>query len=194
MEKVREAVGPYVDLALDLHGAFNLPDALRLSKDLEHLNLLWLEDPVRWESGNVDALAKVCRQSNIPICTGEILYGVSRHRELIVKQACDILEPDIPCSGGPIEIRRIAEMADMYYMSIAPHNMASAITAVAAADICAAIPNFLALEYHSRNIPLWSNMLSLKNPIRDGYITVPDGPGLGVELDEEAIAEHLPRR
>ena len=184
--------GPYVDLALDLHGSYNLPDSLGLCRDLEHLNLLWLEDPVRWEWGNVEALAKICSKSKIPICTGEILYGAHRHRELIVKQACDILEPDIPRSGGPIEIRRIAEMAEMYHMSIAPHNMASAITAVAATHICATIPNFLALEYHSGNIPLWSEMLSLKNPIRDGYITVPDGPGLGVELDEEAIAEHLP--
>ena len=70
--------------------------------------------------------------------------------------------------------------------------MASAITAIAAAHICATIPNFLALEYHSGNIPLWSTMLNLKNPIREGYIMVPDGPGLGVELDEDAIAEHLP--
>jgi L-alanine-DL-glutamate epimerase-like enolase superfamily enzyme len=114
------------------------------------------------------------------------------HRELIIKQACDLLEPDIPRSGGAIEIRRIAEMAEMYYMSIAPHNMASTITAIGAAHICSTIPNFLALEYHSHNIPLWSNMLKIKNPIQQGYITVPDGPGLGIELDEQIIAEHLP--
>jgi L-alanine-DL-glutamate epimerase-like enolase superfamily enzyme len=77
-------------------------------------------------------------------------------------------------------------------MSIAPHNMSSSITAIAAAHICATIPNFLALEYHSHNIPLWSTMLDFKYPIQDGYITVPDGPGLGVALDENAIAEHLP--
>jgi L-alanine-DL-glutamate epimerase-like enolase superfamily enzyme len=103
-----------------------------------------------------------------------------------------MLEPDIPNSGGAIEIRRIAEFAEMYHMSIAPHSMASTITAIAAAHICSTIPNFLALEYHSHNIPLWSNMLNLKEPIRDGYITVPGGPGLGIELDEEEIAAHLP--
>ncbi len=192
IEKVREAIGSYVDLAVDLHGSFNMADALRICKDVEHLDLLWLEDPVRWEWGNVDAMAKICMQTETPICTGEILYGAKMHRELIVKQACDLLEPDIPLSGGAIEIRRIAELAEMYYMSIAPHNMASTLTAIGAAHICSTIPNFLALEYHSHNIPLWSNMLDLKEPIQQGYIAVPEGPGLGVELDEEAIAAHLP--
>jgi L-alanine-DL-glutamate epimerase-like enolase superfamily enzyme len=83
-------------------------------------------------------------------------------------------------------------MAEMYYMSVAPHNMSSPITAIAAAHVCATIPNFLALEYHSRNIPLWSTMLDFKDPIQDGYITVPDGPGLGIALDEAEIAWHLP--
>jgi len=192
LQRVREAIGPYVDLAVDMHGAFNLADALRICKDVEHLDLLWIEDPIRWEWGNVDALAKICQQTEVPICTGELFYGVKEYRELVVKQACDMLEPDVPLSGGPIEIRKIAELADMYYMSIAPHNMASTITAIAAVHICATIPNFLALEYHSHNIPLWSEMLTLKNPIQQGYIAVPEGPGLGIELDEEAIAAYLP--
>jgi len=190
--KVREAIGPYVDLAVDLHGSFNLADALRICKDVEHLDLLWLEDPIRWEWGNVDALAKICMQTETPICTGEIFYGAKMFRELLNKHACDMLEPDIPRSGGPIEIRRIAELADMEYMSIAPHNMSSAITAIAAAHICATIPNFLALEYHSHNISLWSTMLDIGDPIQQGYITVPDGPGLGVELNEAEIASELP--
>lgn len=192
IEKVREAIGPYVDLAIDLHGSFNLPDALRICKDVEHLDLLWLEDPIRWEWGNVDALAKVTMQTETPICTGEILYGAKLHRDLLEKGACDLLEPDIPKSGGPIEIRRIAEMAEMHHVSIAPHNMSSPLTAIAGAHICGTIPNFLALEYHSANIPLWSSMLSVKDPIQDGYLAVPDGPGLGVEIDEDEVAKHLP--
>lgn len=192
MEAVRAALDAATDLALDLHGSYNLPDALSLAKRLEPLGLLWLEDPVRWEWGNVDALAKITMQTSTPICTGEILYGAKNHRELIVAQACDLLEPDFPRSGGPIELRRIAEMADMYYMSIAPHNMSSPITAIAGAHVCATIPNFLAFEYHSHNIPLWSNMLDFKDPIQDGYITVPDRPGLGIALDEDAILRQLP--
>jgi L-alanine-DL-glutamate epimerase-like enolase superfamily enzyme len=193
MAAVRRALDPATDLALDLHGSYNLIDALSLGKKLEPLGLLWLEDPVRWEWGNVDALAKVTMQTSIPICTGELLYGAKKHRELIVKQACDILEPDFPRSGGPIELRRIAELAEMYHMSVAPHNMDSPITAIAAAHVCATIPNFLALEYHSRNIPLWSSMLDLKDPIQDGYVTAPEGPGLGIALDELKIAPHLPQ-
>ncbi|MBT4500340.1 MAG: mandelate racemase/muconate lactonizing enzyme family protein [Gemmatimonadetes bacterium] len=192
LEKVRQSIGPYVDLAVDLHGSFNLADALRVCRDVEHLDLLWLEDPIRWEWGNVDALAKICMQTETPICTGEIFYGAKLFRELLEKQACDLLEPDIPHSGGPIEIRRIAELAEMHHMSIAPHNMSSAVTSIAAVHICSTIPNLLALEYHSHNIPLWSDMLDFKDPIQNGYISVPDGPGLGIELDEEAIAACLP--
>lgn len=192
VEKLRDAVGPYVDLAIDLHGSFNLADALRVCKDVEHLDLLWLEDPIRWEWGNVDAMVKICLQTETPICTGEIFYGAKMFRELMEKGACDLLEPDIPRSGGAIETRRIAELAEMYHMSIAPHNMTSAITAIAAVHICATIPNFLALEYHSHNVPLWSKMLDLRDPIQEGYIAVPDGPGLGVALDEDEIAACVP--
>lgn len=93
--------------------------------------------------------------------------------------------------GAGVEIA-LWDMAEMYHMSIAPHYMASAIAGMAAVHICSTIPNFLALEHHSVNIPLWSTMLNFKDPIVDGYITVPDGPGLGVELDEEEILNHLP--
>jgi L-alanine-DL-glutamate epimerase-like enolase superfamily enzyme len=192
MQAVRAALNPATDLALDLHGAYNLPDAVTIAKRLEPLGLLWLEDPVRWEWGNIDALAKITMQTTTPICTGEILYGAKNHRELIIAQACDLLEPDFPRSGGPIEMRRIAEMAEMYYMSIAPHNMSSPITAIAGAHVCATIPNFLAFEYHSHNIPLWNNMLDRKNLIQNGYMEVPDGPGLGIALDEDVIRQELP--
>ena len=192
IEAVRDAIGPYIDLSIDLHGSFNMVDGLRVCKDVEHLDLLWLEDPIRWEWGNVDALAKICKQTETPICTGEIFYGAKLSRELMEKGACDLLEPDIPRSGGAIETRRIAEMAEMYHMSIAPHYMASAVSGMAAVHICSTIPNFLALEHHSVNIPLWSSMLNFKDPIVDGYIAVPDGPGLGVALDEEEILKHLP--
>ena len=140
----------------------------------------------------MDALAKICMQTETPICTGEIFYGANMYRELMEKGACDLLEPDIPNSGGAIEIRRIAELAEMYHMSVAPHYMASPVVGMAAVHICSTIPNFLALEHHSRDIPLWSRMLSLKDPIQQGYIAVPDGPGLGVELDEEEIRRYLP--
>ena len=192
MTAVRRALNPATDLALDLHGSYNAADALSIARKLEPLDLLWLEDPVRWEWGNVNAMVQIAMQTRVPICTGELLFGAKNHRELVVRQACSILEPDFPRSGGPIELRRIAEMAEMYYMSIAPHNMDSPLTAIAAAHVCATIPNLLALEYHSHNIPLWSTMLDLKNPIQEGAIAVPGGPGLGVELDEEEIARHLP--
>ena len=105
IESLRQTIGPYIDLSIDLHGSFNLADALRICKDVEHLDLLWLEDPIRWEWGNVAALAKICQQTETPICTGEIFYGAKMFRELMEQQACDLLEPDIPHSSGAIEIR-----------------------------------------------------------------------------------------
>ncbi|MEE2659068.1 MAG: mandelate racemase/muconate lactonizing enzyme family protein [Candidatus Latescibacterota bacterium] len=196
-QSVRDAVGPEVDLAFDLHGSFHLRDGLRIAKDVEHMHLMWLEDPIRWEWGNVDAMAKIVAQTSTPICTGEILYGARLHRNLVVQQACNLLEPDIPKSGGAIELRRIAEMAEMYHMSIAPHYMTSPVTGVAAAHICSTIPNFLALEYHSANCPMWTKLLrkpgavggELHGIVHEGFLEVPDEPGLGIELNEEAIAE-----
>ena len=143
--------------------------------------------PIRWEWGNVDAMRKICMQTETPICTGEIFYGAKPHRDLIESGACDMLEPDIPRSGGAIEIRRIAELAEMHYMSIAPHNMTSTITAIAAAHICARSPTSWRSSTTRTTSRSGARCSTSGTRSRHGYITVPDGPGLGIELDEDEI-------
>jgi len=190
VEAVRQAIGDEIDLAIDCHWKYNTKDATRLANALEPYNLLWLEDPVPPE--NVDAMKKVTASTNTPICTGENLYTKHGFRRLIENQAVDIVSPDVSKVGGLSESKKIADMADLYYMAVAPHNIASPIGTVAACHVCASIPNFLALEYHAIDIPWWDRLIKQERPlISRGYIKVPEKPGIGIELVEEEMVKHL---
>lgn len=188
-EAVREAVGPDVDIAIDLHARYNLADALRIAYELEPLNLMWLEDPM--PPGNQEAMQKLCEKARVPICTGESLVGREAFRNLIVRQAADVIQPDTPHSCGMRDLKRIADLADLYLVSIAPHNMTSPIGTLAAVHACAAVPNFLALENHCLAIPWWNDCVQGGAPlIENGYIAVPEAPGLGVTPDEAVLQAH----
>jgi len=189
VQAVRGEVGPHVDFAVDCHWRYNVSDALRLAYALEPYRLMWLEDPLPPE--NVDAMAKLTAKSRIPICTGENLYTRHGFRELVEKQAVDILAPDIPKVGGLLEARRIAEMADTYYMAFAPHNVSSPVGTIASAHVCASVPNFLVLEYHAIDVPWWDSLVKGGPVIKNGFIEMTEKPGLGVELNEEELAKHL---
>jgi L-alanine-DL-glutamate epimerase-like enolase superfamily enzyme len=187
---VRTQVGRTIDIAIDCHWHYNTSDAIRVAKALEPFDLLWLEDPVRPE--NVDAMAKVSQATSTPICTGENLYMRYGFRELLEKQAADIIEPDFPRSGGIAEMKRIAELAESYYIPFAPHNVGGPIATVAAAQVCAVVPNFLVLEFHADDIPWFHTLVKGDAPlIERGYMTLSDKPGLGVELNEDVAREHL---
>jgi L-alanine-DL-glutamate epimerase-like enolase superfamily enzyme len=186
---IRDAVGPDVMLAMDCHWKYNVSDAIQLAQTLEPYDLLWLEDPVPPE--NIDALAKVAASTRTPICTGENLYRKHGYRDLIEKQAADIVSPDIPKMGGLLEARKVADHADMYYIPIAPHNVSSPIGTVAAAHLCAAIPNFLVIEFHAFDVPWWDDLVLEGPVIRDGFIHLSEKPGHGLELNEEVARAHL---
>jgi L-alanine-DL-glutamate epimerase-like enolase superfamily enzyme len=184
---IREAIGPDVDLAIDCHARYNTADALRIAYEVEPFRLMWLEDPVPPQ--NVEALAKVTAQARVPICTGEALQDRHGFRELVTTQAADIIQPDTPRAGGLREIKRIAELAEIYYISVAPHNMTSPIGTVAAAHLCASLPNFLALEFHCGGIPWWESVVVGSTPVLGkGYIRLSDRPGLGIDVDEAVLA------
>ena len=189
---VREAVGDYVDISVDCHWRYSTKDAIRLAKALAEYNLLWLEDPIPpW---NIDAMHKVTSKSPVPICTGENLYLKHGFRRLIERQAADIVAPDIPKVGGILEFKTIADMADTYYIPVAPHNVSSPIGTMASAHACASIKNFLILEVHhlSTGSVWWEDLVEREEPIiKDGYINIPDKPGIGVELNEKEISKHL---
>ncbi|MBM3263615.1 MAG: mandelate racemase/muconate lactonizing enzyme family protein, partial [candidate division Zixibacteria bacterium] len=184
---IRETLDSNTDLAIDAHWAYAPVDILKIAYAFEDLNLLWLEDPIPPE--NVEAMAKVAAATRTPICTGENFYTRHGFRELIHQQAADIISPDLAKAGGLLEGRRIADMADMYYIPLSPHNICGPIGTVHVCHVCAAVPNFQVLEFHHLDNPLWERLIKERNIIRNGHIDVPDRPGLGVTLDEaEALS------
>jgi len=187
---VREAVGPHVDLAIDMHGRYDTSSGIRMAQALEPYRLLWLEDPVPPE--NIDAMREVKQSTRTPICTGESLYLRYGFRELIEKQAVDVIMPDLPKCCGLSEGRKIANLAEIYYLPLAPHNVCGPLGTLASCHVCASIPNFLVLEWHWRERPHWHTLLRTDTPIiQNGYIQMPDTPGIGAELNEEVVREHL---
>jgi L-alanine-DL-glutamate epimerase-like enolase superfamily enzyme len=186
---VREAVGPEILVAMDAHWKFNVNDAIKLAQKLEPFDLLWLEDPV--PPINIEAQRHVTHSTRTPICTGENLYLKDGYRELIEKQAARIIAPDIPKMGGLMEFRKVAAHADMYYIPMAPHNVASPIGTVASAQVCATISNFLVLEYHAHDVDWWGDLVIGEPTIRDGFIHLNDRPGHGLALNEDVARAHL---
>lgn len=183
-EMVVEAAGPNIEVATDLHTRLDKHSAIRLARDLEPLKLMWLEEPIPPE--NVDTMREITAATSTPICAGENLYLRHGFRELIEKHAVDIIMPDIPKCGGLSECRKIANMAELYSMPFAPHNVSSPIGTMASAHVCGTIPNFLVLEFHWTDRDYWSTIITDKDDIiKDGHIELTDRPGIGLELDEE---------
>jgi L-alanine-DL-glutamate epimerase-like enolase superfamily enzyme len=187
-EMVKTAAGPAIDVACDVHTRLDVTSAIRLARDLEQFHLMWLEEPVPPE--NVDAMREIKRATTTPICAGENLYLRQGFRELIEKQAVDIIMPDIPKCGGLSECRKIANLAEIYYMPFAPHNVASPIGTMASAQVCATVPNFLVLEFHWLHRDYWSTITNGGDIIKDGWITLSDQPGIGLDLDETVARQH----
>ncbi|MDA0747509.1 MAG: mandelate racemase/muconate lactonizing enzyme family protein [bacterium] len=186
---VREAIGPSVDLAIDMHGQHDTYAAIRVAQALEPFNLMWLEEPVPPE--NIDAMLEVKRSTRTPICAGENLYMRWGFRDLIEKQAVDVIMPDLPKCCGLSEGRKIANMAEVYYIPLAPHNVCGPLGTIASGHVCASVPNFLVLEWHWVDRPHWHELVEADPPlIQDGYLLLPDGPGLGVTLNEEAARKY----
>lgn len=184
VDMVTTAAGPSVDVAADVHTKLDVPSAIRLARALESYHLMWLEEPVPAE--NVDAMRTVTQSTTLPICSGENLYLRHGFRDLIEKQAVNIIMPDIPKCGGLSECRKIANLAEIYYMPFAPHNVSSPIGTLASAHVCATVPNFLILEFHWLHRDYWTTIIQEKTDIiRDGFIHLDGRPGIGVELDED---------
>jgi L-alanine-DL-glutamate epimerase-like enolase superfamily enzyme len=189
METVRETLGPDGDFGIECHWRYDTQDVIRLGRELEHIKPMFLEDPVPPE--NIDAQAFVTRSTRTPICTGENLYRKHGFRELIEKQAARIIAPDIPKMGGLLEAKKVADHADTYYIPIAPHNVASPIGTVAAAHVCAAMGNFLVMEFHAHDVPWWADLVDGEPPITAGFIHLTDAPGHGLTLNEDVARAHL---
>jgi L-alanine-DL-glutamate epimerase-like enolase superfamily enzyme len=186
----REAVGVDVDLAVDCHWRYNVSDVLKVARELEPFRLLWLEDPV--PPGNVEALRAVSSRANIPVASGENLFLFAGFREILQTHAVGIATPDLQKVGGLSVAFQIAQFADEQTIPIAPHNISSPVGTLAAAHLCAAIPNFLLLEFHAAHVPFWNDLVDgLERPlIQAGFIHLPERPGLGVQLNEEVARKY----
>jgi galactonate dehydratase len=184
VKHVRESIPKEMELACDMHGRYDLDTAKRVAKELEPFRLLWLEEPVPPE--NIDAMADIRHSTSTPIACGENLYLRWGYRELLSKNAVDIIQPDLQKVGGLSEGRKVANLAQTYYVPVAPHCVVSPIGVMSTAHVCASIPNFLVCEWHWINFPdLWKNWIKEGEIIQKGYVTVSDNPGIGVEMNEE---------
>lgn len=187
---VRDAIGPDIELALDCHSAFDLPSAMAIAHALEPFQLLWLEEPV--PPRNIEALATVTQSTRTPICVGENLFTRYEFRGLFEKRAAQIIMPDIQKTGGILESKRIADLASLYYVPFAPHCVVSPIGTMGSVHLCASVSNFLILEYHMIDVPWWQELAQTEAPlVQDGFIHVPETPGLGVTLDDAAVRRYL---
>lgn len=187
---VHSAVGADTDIAVDCHWRYNVSDVLKVARELEPFRLLWLEDPV--PPGNLEALKAVSSRVSTPIATGENLFLFEGFRKLLEEHALGIATPDLQKVGGLAEALRIANFADDQTIPIAPHNISSPVGTLASVHLCAAIPNFLALEFHASEVPFWNDLVEgvSKPLIQDGFIKVPENPGLGVNLNEEVARRY----
>ena len=188
VEAVTDEVGSNAEVGVDLHWNFNPETAERLCRALEPYDLAYVEDPLPPE--NIDALRELKRRVDVTLLTGENLYGRHGFRDLIEKQAVDFLAPDVPKTGGIAETKKIADMAEAYYQTLIPHNIGSPVATVATAHVGATVPNFYGLEYHAREVPWWEDLVVGDDLIQEGTMTVPDEPGLGIELDWDVVEEY----
>ena len=188
VEAVTERVRDRADVAFDCHWTFSADSAKRLANALEAYDVWWLEDPVPPE--NIEVQQRVTESTLTPIAAGENRYRVTEHRRLLEDGAVDIVAPDLPKVGGLRETRKIADVANQYYVPVAMHNVASPVATMASAQVGAAIPNTLAVEYHSYELDWWSDLVE-ETVIEDGRIEIPETPGLGLTLDMDTVADHL---
>lgn len=187
---VRDAIGDTAEFGLDFHWTLSAPDAVRLLNALEPYDLAFAEDP--FPPGSIDSLRRLREATSVPILAGELTCGLQGFRRLLAAEAVDIVAPDLLYTGGIRETQRIASLADTYDVPLAPHNVHGPIGCVASVHLCAAIPNCRYLEIHTHRAPWYDAVLGLEAPLVDrGFIEVPTGPGLGVELHLEEIEKHL---
>jgi galactonate dehydratase len=192
VEAVRDAVGPDVDILIEMHGRFNPVTAVEITRELAQFRPSWVEEPVPPE--NLAALKKASdaiAPLGVPIATGERMHTMFEYRELFELQAADIIQPDITHFGGILNTKKLAAWADTYYMLIAPHNVGGPVSTAVALHLAACTTNFKIQEHFNDFAEAYVKDAAPGLPeVVDGYFALPSGPGLGVTLDEDLIAAH----
>ena len=186
VKAVRDAVGPDVDILIDQHRRLAPVHAIRLDKKLAEFGLYWLEEPNVAE--NPEALAEVRRATGLPIVIGEATYTKTGFRPLLEARAADILNPDVACCGGILELKEIAAMAEPFLVAMSPHNYNSTLVALASTVHASAVmPNFIITEYFLPFVEFGDRISPNQLKPKNGYIELPTAPGLGIDVDEEAL-------
>jgi len=189
VKAIREAVGPDVDLLLEQHRRLAPMHAIRLDKQLAEYNLYWMEESCQAEYP--DELALIRREIGIPMVIGEATYTKTGFRPLLEKRSADILNPDVACVGGILELKEIAAMAEPFLIAVSPHNYNSTLVALASTvHASATMPNFIITEYFLPFVEFCDKISPNQLKPKNGYIELPTAPGLGVDVDEEALKQH----
>jgi len=189
VKAIREAVGPDVDLLLEQHRRLAPMHAIRLDKQLAEYNLYWMEESCQAEYP--DELALIRREIGIPMVIGEATYTKTGFRPLLEKRSADILNPDVACVGGILELKEIAAMAEPFLVAVSPHNYNSTLVALASTvHASATMPNFIITEYFLPFVEFCDKISPNQLKPKNGYIELPTAPGLGVDVDEEALKQH----
>ena len=190
---VRDIVGYEIPIATDHFGHIGLESCIRIGKALDQFSLAWYEDMIPWQYTNQWRQLK--ESVDTPVCTGEDIYLKEGFKPLLEAEAISVVHPDLATSGGIVETKKIGDMAEDYGIPMAMHQAGSPVVAMANVHCAAATNNFIGLEMHSVDLPWWDSLVEgISKPVIDnGYVAVPETPGLGIELNEEAVKEHLAR-
>ena len=192
VREVRGVIGYEVPLAIDHFGHICVEDCIRLCRRIEKYNIAWAEDMIPWQY--TDQYVRLSQSTTIPICTGEDIYLAEGFEPLLKARGVSVIHPDILSSGGILENKKIGDLAQRYGVAMAIHMAETPVSALACVHSAAATENFYVLENHSVDVPWWNDITvgNEKSLVKDGFITVPDAPGLGAEdYNDEVIREHL---
>jgi len=189
VKAIRDAVGPDVDLLIEQHRRLAPMHAIRLDKQLAEFDLYWMEESCQAEFP--DELAQVRREIGVPVVIGEATYTKTGFRPLLEKRSADILNPDVACVGGILELKEIAAMAESFLVAMSPHNYNSTLVALASTvHASATMPNFIITEYFLPFVDFCDTISPNQLKPKNGYIELPTVPGLGIDVDEEALKKH----
>ncbi len=185
---VREAVGDKIDLLIEGHGRFNVPTGIKIAEELKQFKPMFFEEPV--PPDNLEALKAVRDKSPVAIAAGERLYTLRSFKDLFEMRAADYIQPDVSHAGGIMELKKISAVAETYYIPFAPHNPSGPVACAATLQLAACCPNFSILEIMYSDVTWRKDVTNEKLIYADGYIQIPDKPGIGVEINEEACLKH----
>ena len=190
IERVREKIGYEIPLASDHYGHFDHNNAIRLGRAVEKYRLAWLEDLIPWKF--TELWKQITLAIDTPTITGEDIYLKEEFIKLVDNYAIDLVHPDLATAGGILETKRIGDYSEEKGIAMALHFAGTPVSFMANVHCAAATQNFVALEHHSVDLDYWEDLVTVDHALVDrGFALVPESPGLGVELNEEVVKEHL---